>query len=88
MPNIALSTAKGPVDTEGRGEEKGRGGVENEGRGVEKEGRGVEKDERGEAKEERGERNERHKYWVLQCCRGKGKPLDSERLVKWIKRSL
>ena len=63
-------------------------GVEKEGRGVEKEERGVDKDERGEAKEERGETNERRKYRVLQCGRGKGKPLDSERLVKWIKRSL
>lgn len=62
--------------------------MEDEGKGVEKEERGVEKDERVEAKEERRERNERPKYRVLWCCRGKGKPLDSERLVKWIKRSL
>ena len=69
------------MENEGKGVEKG-------GRGVEKEERGVEKGERGEVKEERGERNERHKYRVLRCCGGKGKPLDSERLVKWIKRSL
>lgn len=88
MQKIALSTAKGTLETEGRGEEKGWWGVEDEGKGVEKEERGVEKDERVEAKEERRERNERPKYRVLWCCRGKGKPLDSERLVKWIKRSL